>query len=127
MKRVAITQYFQAAKRTVASSSAKDSTPDATLVKSSMAVAANKSEDGEVAVSSVTEWVALAAVPESWRDFFEKESSKPYFKVLTGFVRTEQSKHTVYPPEAEIFTAFKLSPLDRVRVVIIGQDPYHGA
>ncbi|MCL2919021.1 uracil-DNA glycosylase [Shewanella litorisediminis] len=63
-----------------------------------------------------------------WQDFIAAESEKPYFKSLTEFVAAErQSGKTIYPPEEEVFAAFEHTPLEKVRVVLIGQDPYHGA
>lgn len=65
-------------------------------------------------------------IDQSWKKVLEDEFEKPYFKKLTDFVREEYSKHTIYPPGPLIFNAFNLCPFDDVRVVIIGQDPYHG-
>lgn len=64
-------------------------------------------------------------IDESWRNHIGDEFDKPYFANLTQFVRTEYQQHTCYPPGRLIFNAFNLCPFDRVRVVIIGQDPYH--
>lgn len=55
----------------------------------------------------------------------QTEFDKPYFKQLTDFVRAEYSVHTCYPPASKIFNAFDSCPFNQVRVVIIGQDPYH--
>jgi uracil-DNA glycosylase len=55
----------------------------------------------------------------------ENEFEKPYFERVTSFVRQEYATTTVYPPGKLIFNAFNLCPFDKVRVVIIGQDPYH--
>ena len=54
------------------------------------------------------------------------EMAKPYFAELTNFVNEERSRFTVFPPEPDVYAALKLTPLDNVRVVILGQDPYHG-
>lgn len=64
-------------------------------------------------------------IDESWRNHIGDEFDKPYFANLAQFVRTEYQQHTCYPPGRLIFNAFNLCPFDRVRVVIIGQDPYH--
>ena len=64
-------------------------------------------------------------IDESWRSHIGDEFDKPYFANLAQFVRTEYQQHTCYPPGRLIFNAFNLCPFDRVRVVIIGQDPYH--
>jgi uracil-DNA glycosylase len=53
------------------------------------------------------------------------EQEKPYFKKLLEFIRTERAKHEVYPPPGKVFTAFNATPLHKVRVMILGQDPYH--
>lgn len=64
---------------------------------------------------------------ESWKRLLADEFTKPYFKDLTAFVRTERENHVVFPPSNQVFEAFKLTPYDEVRVVILGQDPYHNA
>ncbi len=66
-------------------------------------------------------------IEASWKERLQPEFDKPYFKSLTDFVRSEYSQTTVYPPGRLIFNAFNLCPFDKVKVVIIGQDPYHGA
>ncbi len=63
---------------------------------------------------------------ESWKQHLRFEFEKPYFQELIEFVKQEYKTQTVYPPGKEIFRAFDLCPLPAVRVVIIGQDPYHG-
>lgn len=63
---------------------------------------------------------------KSWKKVLKDEFEKPYFKELTDFVREEYFKHPVYPPPKQIFHAFDDCPFDDVKVVIIGQDPYHG-
>ena len=65
-------------------------------------------------------------IEESWRMRLQPEFDKPYFEALTRFVRTEYAQGAVYPPGSLIFNAFNLCPFDQVKVVIIGQDPYHG-
>lgn len=64
-------------------------------------------------------------IEESWREHLGAEFDKPYFANLTAFVRSEYAAGTCYPPGSLIFNAFNLCPFDRVKVVIIGQDPYH--
>lgn len=64
-------------------------------------------------------------IEQSWKACLQDEFDKPYFKTLTDFVRDEYSRTTVYPPARFIFNAFDLCPFDKVKVVIIGQDPYH--
>ena len=66
-------------------------------------------------------------VPESWREVLRNETSQPYFADLSEFVLRERKASTVFPSEHEVFTALQLTSPDNVRVVIVGQDPYHGA
>ena len=65
-------------------------------------------------------------IEESWKIRLEPEFEKDYFRTLTNFVREEYSQYPIYPPGKLIFNAFNLCPFDKVKVVIIGQDPYHG-
>ena len=65
-------------------------------------------------------------IEESWKRELAPEFDKPYFKNLTHFVKQEYAEHTCFPPGDRIFSAFDETPFDRVKVVILGQDPYHG-
>ena len=65
-------------------------------------------------------------IEPSWKAHLEGEFEKPYFQELTDFVRQEYTNGKVYPPGSLIFNAFEHCPFDEVRVVIVGQDPYHG-
>lgn len=65
-------------------------------------------------------------IEESWKQRLLPEFEKDYFVKLTDFVRAEYTRTTVYPPARLIFNAFDQCPFDAVKVVIIGQDPYHG-
>ncbi|KAA3438516.1 uracil-DNA glycosylase [Rufibacter hautae] len=65
-------------------------------------------------------------IESSWQEVLHDEFEKPYFQNLIGFVKTEYSTTEVYPPGKQIFHAFDECPFDQVRVVILGQDPYHG-
>ena len=65
-------------------------------------------------------------IEESWKQHLMPEFEKDYFIRLTDFVRTEYSSTTIYPPGKLIFNAFNLCPFNQTKVVIIGQDPYHG-
>ncbi|RXG27812.1 uracil-DNA glycosylase [Leeuwenhoekiella palythoae] len=62
----------------------------------------------------------------SWKALLAEEFDKPYFKDLVDFVKTEYTQHTCYPKGKDIFKAFDLCSFDDLKVVIIGQDPYHG-
>ena len=64
-------------------------------------------------------------IDESWRQVLQPEFDKPYFELLTDFVRHAYRTKLCFPPARQIFRAFDLCPFDKVRVVIIGQDPYH--
>ena len=64
-------------------------------------------------------------IEESWREVLQPEFDKPYFEVLTSFVRQAYQTKQCFPPAKLIFNAFDSCPFDKVRVVIIGQDPYH--
>ena len=65
-------------------------------------------------------------IDESWREVLFDEFQKPYFGSLKEFLTSEKQKHTVYPHGSNIFAAFDNTPFDNVKVVILGQDPYHG-
>lgn len=66
-------------------------------------------------------------IENSWKAALAPEFEKPYWTELTSYVRNEYLKTTVYPPPKNVFRAFDLCPFDSVKVVIVGQDPYHGA
>lgn len=65
-------------------------------------------------------------IEESWKSVLTEEFEKPYFATLTEFVRSEYKSHKIYPPAKLIFNAFDQCPFHKVKVVILGQDPYHG-
>lgn len=65
-------------------------------------------------------------IEESWKRVLQPEFDEAYFAILTTFVRQAYRTTTVYPPGGQIFEAFNRTPFDRVKVVILGQDPYHG-
>ena len=65
-------------------------------------------------------------IAEDWKSILAEEFTKPYFEQLTEFVRSEYASCTVFPKGKNIFRAFDKCPLDKLKVVIIGQDPYHG-
>jgi uracil-DNA glycosylase len=66
-------------------------------------------------------------LPHSWRPHLAAELAQPYVAKLEAFLATERAAHTIYPPEHRVFRALELTPFERVAVVILGQDPYHGA
>lgn len=65
-------------------------------------------------------------IDASWKEKLKGEFGEPYFRELTTFVKGEYEHETIYPPPKSIFRAFDLCPFDAVKVVILGQDPYHG-
>ena len=66
-------------------------------------------------------------IEQSWKDALAPEFEKPYFADLVRFLHQEKDAgQTIYPPGSQIFRAFELTPLSQVKVVILGQDPYHG-
>ena len=65
-------------------------------------------------------------IDSSWKSRLANEFNAPYFEQLTNFVRDAYTHHQIFPPAKLIFNAFNLCPFDKVKVVIIGQDPYHG-
>lgn len=66
-------------------------------------------------------------IESQWKKLLKDEFKKPYFYQLTNHIKTEKSQHkTIYPPGPLIFHAFDATPLDKVKIVILGQDPYHG-
>ena len=70
--------------------------------------------------------MADVKIEPSWKVVLEEEFNKPYFETLAAFLKEEKAKHTViYPPGSLIFQAFNMTPFDRVKVVVLGQDPYH--
>ena len=65
-------------------------------------------------------------IENSWKTELQSEFSSPYFMTLKEFVLSEKAAHTIFPPGSPIFNAFNFTPFDKVKVVILGQDPYHG-
>ena len=67
----------------------------------------------------------MAMITNDWLDSVSAEFKKPYYRDLYDFVKKEYSTHVVYPPADDIFNALHLTPLSEVKVLILGQDPYH--
>ncbi|MHA0034989.1 uracil-DNA glycosylase [Deinococcus sp. PESE-13] len=67
-----------------------------------------------------------AKLPEDWQEALLPEFSAPYFHALTDFLRQERKDYTIYPPAPDVFNALRYTPLGDVKVLILGQDPYHG-
>ncbi|MEO7327777.1 MAG: uracil-DNA glycosylase [Minicystis sp.] len=68
---------------------------------------------------------AIPAFPSSWRLHLDQERDKPYFKELAKFLETERKTQQIFPPTEEVFSALELTPYEEVKVLILGQDPYH--
>lgn len=64
-------------------------------------------------------------INKSWDEFLNREFEQDYFRKLSAFLKQEYAEKTIYPPKQEVFSAFYYTDLDKVRVVILGQDPYH--
>lgn len=64
-------------------------------------------------------------LPGTWQELLGGEIEQPYFQKLTHFVDEERQKDVIYPPEPEVFSALELTPYENVRVLLLGQDPYH--
>src|SRR4051812_47805276 len=66
-------------------------------------------------------------IEESWKKVLKQEFTKPYFQQAVTFIKTEKmAGKVIYPPGSLIFNAFNTTPFDQVKVVLLGQDPYHG-
>mgnify|MGYP006299393299 CR=1 FL=1 len=65
-------------------------------------------------------------IPRPWHELLAPALDRPWFAALQAFVAAEREQHEVYPPAPQVFRALALTPPDRVRVVLLGQDPYHG-
>ena len=65
-------------------------------------------------------------LPKDWSQVLKETLESPTFRKLERFVDAERRAHTVYPSEEDLFSAFRLTPFERVRVLLLGQDPYHG-
>jgi hypothetical protein len=81
--------------------------------------------EGAGAVSNAHSQLVGCMTDESWSDAMGKEFKKPYFLKIATSLDKEAAKNTVFPPLDEVFAAFNRTPVDKVKVVIIGQDPYH--
>lgn len=68
----------------------------------------------------------MAMIDNDWLEYVQGEFRKPYYKELYNFVRQEYNTRVIYPPADDIFNALHFTPLSKVKVLILGQDPYHG-
>ncbi|OPC80506.1 uracil-DNA glycosylase [Embleya scabrispora] len=67
----------------------------------------------------------MQTLPESWQPVLAEELAKPYYAELTAYVDAERKEHQIFPPEDEVFAALEATPYQDVRVLVVGQDPYH--
>ncbi len=67
----------------------------------------------------------MLEIDKDWLDLFQSEFTKPYYEELSDYIENEYSKTVVYPPLNDVFNAFHLTPLSKVKVLLLGQDPYH--
>lgn len=70
--------------------------------------------------------IRVPGLPQSWQTALEREFAAPYFHALKDFLIEERRRAEVYPPAPDVFSALRLTPLEDVKVLILGQDPYHG-
>ncbi|MBN8695538.1 MAG: uracil-DNA glycosylase [Bacteroidetes bacterium] len=70
--------------------------------------------------------MADVEIEKSWKEVLKEQFEAPYFQTLKDFLVSEKKQFVIYPPGKQIFSAFDHTPFDKVKVVIIGQDPYHG-
>ncbi|HLW65144.1 MAG TPA: uracil-DNA glycosylase [Gemmataceae bacterium] len=87
--------------------------------KSRKPTKANETEVGP------SEAMPIHLLPESWREKLADEFHRPYFQKLYQFVAEERKHHKVYPPEKDVFNAFRFTPYEQLHVLLLGQDPYH--
>lgn len=71
--------------------------------------------------------MTLQDIPSPWRPALRSELEQPYAAGLSAFLAAERARHEIFPSEGEVFRALRLTPPSKVRVVLLGQDPYHGA
>jgi len=71
--------------------------------------------------------MSIDKINPSWHPVLKDEFQKTYFRKLSDFVEKEYKTETIYPPKEQIFSAFNLCPYDKLKLIILGQDPYHGA
>lgn len=105
-----------------------DATPSTVQPVDSSKLSADNNTAQKVTLSSDSlGWQPFDTMEHSWKERLTSEYHKPYFQRLLAFLQSEVNKGaTIFPPAHQIFTALNLCPYDKVKVVVIGQDPYHG-
>jgi uracil-DNA glycosylase len=120
-----IRSFFQAS---AGASSTEDNSNKRQRIEDAIAPSSLESTKGEFSdkendsADETLGWV----IEDQWKDRLKAEFTKPYFRNLTAFVNAEYKSKTVFPPKNDVFNAFRLTPFDDIKVVVIGQDPYHG-
>ena len=99
---------------------------DITESSSSHVVSLKPATSSEMMTNESTEWDHLKYLDDNWKATLSKEFTKPYFKSLQSYVDRERANNKVFPSVENTFNAFNSCPFDHLKVVIIGQDPYHG-
>jgi uracil-DNA glycosylase len=84
-----------------------------------------KSKRSKVKDVQPTKAMPIQLLPESWREELAVEFHKPYFQELYQFVSEKRKRHQVFPPEKDVFNAFRFTPYEQMNVLLLGQDPYH--
>lgn len=102
--------------------------------KHALALALIRADDPAAFAAPMPDWVEAQTgaeggdleLPPSWQPVLGGELEKPYFQTLREFLRAERATQTIYPPAGDEFNALQATPYEKVRVFILGQDPYHG-
>lgn len=110
----------------VCETSTPPATTDSTTADSAAPAAISNALNNDSKASDSSANGLFASLNEEWVDGLCVELKKPYIKTLEQFVDREYSSRTVFPPRADVFAALNSCPLSDVKVVILGQDPYHG-
>src|SRR5688572_21025647 len=92
-----------------------------------MASMAMISSRGRDVMRAIFHRTMAASIPKAWLEALSREQSASWFHELCTFVEGERARGPVYPSEGDVFAALEHTPLDDVKVVLVGQDPYHGA
>ena len=122
---MSIRKYFISSSTTSSSSAAEPIFKKSKIEEEIGGPAASDALAHETDVSCSVVWTPFSELTGDWRDELIKECKKPYFVNLTTFIGSELRSHKIFPPVNQLFTAFNLCQLKDLKVVIIGQDPYH--
>jgi len=100
--------------------------PEAAAAPLASPAASPPSAAGATAAAAPADDMLAHLTEPGWRTALQREVTKPYFRNIVDHVAKERKSRTIYPPADKVFSAFNFTPFDQVKVVIIGQDPYHG-